>query len=543
MGIVIFAGGSYTIGKSFTSPWEIHELISSEFDSSWIFKFDKEIDAPWRILETPPDKEIESKWDLGHLVQTFGALWAIRILATDGVLGPWDVKERDLIEEEEETLWAIKVSNEIMASWKCQLVAERSVEGIWSLRNLLDLKMDSLWAMRSQVSHREYDCEHSILEHSLVDVGFVGSYALLKDQHSAVSAPTVIVRRKDTGQVLEIVSGNIHGDEDSYLWQFSAVMRRPQDWNAIRPTVTEGIKEVEVIVDGQTWCFMIEDVSRSRVLGRTEYELQGRSKTCYLDSPYATLVDKTWDAPMNVSAIANDLSIFEGINLQWDTVDWLLPAGKLNAKSEAPISIISRLAEAVGAILQSSKDGETLIVRPKHIISPTSYAVALPDFVISDISDIRSCNESWDNRPGYNSILISDVSSEDYGSVKITIDEVESNVSMTLRVSCEPWRDIILQHSAESFLSLTYLGEFTEEIDEIVEIVEGKGTVKDYFYGLISSEYIKVDLGAITITEAGIVTTGVLGQSLLSLKYLTKYRKYRIVAAVDLEHAQIFIEE
>ena len=125
------------------------------------------------------------------------------------------------------------------------------------------------------------------------------------------------------------------------------------------------------------------------------------------------------------------------MELDWQTVDWPLASGKLAVKNKRPIEIIKMLANAVGAIIQSTPKGD-LVARPRHSVSPTKYNDVKPDQIITDADYILDITESWEHRPGYNSVYITDKGTTDDVKVRISVEAGSASTAKVLKLSVVP---------------------------------------------------------------------------------------------------------
>ena len=67
----------------------------------------------------------------------------------------------------------------------------------------------------------------------------------------------------------------------------------------------------------------------------------------------------------------------------------------------------------------------------------------------------------------------------------------------------------------------------TEDM-ELVEFIDGAGSVSKPLYNIIDSEWVRDPLGAITPSEDGSLVAEVLNESLLKIRYQTKYHVWEV---------------
>lgn len=298
--------------------------------------------------------------------------------------------------------------------------------------------------------------------------------------------------------------------------------------------------EVDITVDSWTVNLLCGIPRESRQPGITSYVVPLTSKTILLDAPHSRL-----DAS-ELSGMASQIvaTLAAPFTLSWSLVDWFIPPGRLTVNAgDSAISVIRRLTEAVGGIIQTTPDG-TLICRPEYPVSVDKWPTAPPDYHLTDQDDFFQVDHAPEIRDGYNMYLVSD---QQLGSTGLTIEtETISATQTEVRVYQVPFdaaTTVVLYHSGDQArVSITAEGMVEETITaERVEIIGGSGRTSKPFYILESSYYNAVDLGAVTIAEDGTVTTAVAENSLLYLTYRTRYYKF-LANDANIEDVQFFPE-
>ena len=347
------------------------------------------------------------------------------------------------------------------------------------------------------------------------------------------------------GSEIDIITANISQDEDSWTWSFNATIASQESWNKIKPT-NGYYPDAILTVRGIVFNVMVEGIQRSRRDVSNTWSINGRGITARLDGKYASGVNTSW-RNVNAQVIIQLLCDSAGLTLDYQETDWQI--SELEGQGRYPIEIINEIATAVGSVVQTSPAG-ALIIRPRYPQKPTEYANATPDFTITDLDDYIMLDEQWLDRDNYNVISVGD-SEVDEGS-QLTIDsgdDIDSDgnkigENKRIKIYAVPFiEEIALDDSAEGYLTLIYQGITTEQIDiEAFEIVNGEGSVSKPFYGLLSSDYIHTDLGGMTVSESGKITTEIAGQSLINLSYTTKYHQYSAIRTGSDKHLQVFAE-
>jgi len=330
---------------------------------------------------------------------------------------------------------------------------------------------------------------------------------------------------------------NIEIDEGEYAIKGEIHLADQNDFLLCKHIETEII----IPIDSTEYHLLVEGPRQSRPeWGRVEYYIPLASKTILLDSPYATPIDQEFTGAL-ASVIVTDLAAIKSIAVIWRLIDWYIPTGVLTANNESPLSIIRRIINAVGGILQSSPAGE-LICLPEYPISTTEWETAAPDFYLTDMDNFFSVDSTSDIREGYNRFLISDKVIDESGLTleQVDIDENTKDIYV-YQVPWNPLEQVILHTSGGAWVSIVAERITTEEITEIVEIIAGEGMTQKPFYNKISHDYKETELGLITINEDKTVSTELSQNSLVEVVYNTKYWKFRVRDA-EIEKVQFFPE-
>lgn len=154
---------------------------------------------------------------------------------------------------------------------------------------------------------------------------------------------------------------------------------------------------VRVTVDGLPWVFAISATGRSRIPGQRRARIIGRSVTALAGA--SSIADRTWlnNAPATAQQVVTEALQSTGISVDWQIPDWLLPEGAWSFQGK-PLAAAVRVAEAVGAVLQSHPTEPTLQFLPRYKslpwewdeswvtpdVSIASAAIAADDYEIAE---------------------------------------------------------------------------------------------------------------------------------------------------------------
>ena len=433
------------------------------------------------------------------------------------------------------TTWKHRIEQKTSDKWTFQISAKRRLA--WAVAGPVSARHKAKWSYLTSVSN-SHRTTWRYLPKNPVRQKMRSTWVIAPNQ-SAINIPiNATLNRLDTGEYIDFYSISISGDEDSWLWSFNVEIEDIGIWQLLQSNNDQPIV-LEASVNGYEFRFIAEGRSKSRRRGKTSYSITGRSPTVVLGDRYAEQISKTW-ADTTAKTVAHELCLAAGIALDWQTVDWPLASGKFAVKNKRPIEIIRVLANAVGAIIQSTPKGD-LVVRPRHPVSPTKYSEVVPDQIITDADDIFDISESWEHRPGYNSVDITDKGTASEPKVRVSSESTSVPTAKVLKVSVVPWQMVKLDHTAEGKLEVAYQGHEVEQKTEIVTISDGRGRLSAPWYETVSFEWLYRDLGTVTVDEAGGIRSDVIGNSVLKIVYVMRYHRFLAVSESKIEAAQVFV--
>jgi hypothetical protein len=363
-------------------------------------------------------------------------------------------------------------------------------------------------------------------------------YNLLQDEPNVQDLDSLNISAyvEETGDSVILNGLDIKADLGSYSLSLGAEIADADSYALINPGDT-----FNVTIGGQEFRFLIEGKNRSRSFGNSTFNIDGISPTAKLDVPYTEPISKTWDTITNAKDIV--LELLDGkFALDWQVVDWALPANLFIANNETPLALIKKLAAAVGGMVQTSPDGNTLSVIYRYKVSPPTEGT--PDLILTDFDHFFTTNESYEHRSGYNKVQVTNQGITSADAVNLGQIRID-NHTYEIRGSQVPFVGAFdLKHSGGSWVSIENQGVNTLVIvREQVEIVAGKGSVANPMYAidLDRTKYEYADLGAISWQEDGTIETEIKGMSLMYVTYTTKYKKW-IARDPNIEDVQFYVE-
>ncbi len=337
--------------------------------------------------------------------------------------------------------------------------------------------------------------------------------------------------------------------------------------------------DVTVVLNGESFVFFIETKSRTLTRSSVNFSIGLLSPTAKLDAPYSQTIIDPLEEGINSEVFIREMAALQGITVDYQIISWDIKARSISINDETPLSVIKRVVNSVGAIVQTKPNGEMLIIS-SYPESPNNWNSLIPDAIFTTEYDIISLNESLDVRDGFNAFIISDQTSS---SESITLEEVFVDAhTKYIRGFRIPFEDgaFDLETSGESpvtiekyinpvFLDMPEYDEDTSENDrwEVVEFIDWTASVTKPVYeapnttgnrsnpnsdggvcppGVIEFEWIETNLGAFTIDEDGTITItdqdSVPSESLMRIKYTTKYWRWTVTGPLDIP-VQFYVPE
>lgn len=210
------------------------------------------------------------------------------------------------------------------------------------------------------------------------------------------------------GIAIDPIDFNIKTDLDSYCWQGGIKISNKQYQKVkAKLDVARGSEPLVIVtVNGVSYSFIAEEISRNRVFGNYSYSISGRSSTAQLGKDYAHSQGGTINQDLYASQIINmQLADLPFSIDRFEVTDWLIPAGTLNTSNQTPISIISQIAQACGAEAISDPLEPKLSIIPRWKKPAWEMATATADLVIP-MGVVQSISDQKRVNPRYNTVTL-----------------------------------------------------------------------------------------------------------------------------------------
>ncbi len=204
---------------------------------------------------------------------------------------------------------------------------------------------------------------------------------------------------------LAVRSVSLGADRDSWAWSVQLGFADAASLIAVEPTPT-GLASVEITLDGHVFTAQVEGYTEDRSFAKRGGNVSGRSRTVQLAAPNVPERAYTNPAPATAQQLALRELEFTDFSLDWQIDDWPVPAGAWAYDRETPISAITRIAAAAGAMLQSGTGTDTLIVAPRLPALPWAIEAETVDFTLAGGSWL-SKGKRWNGGGRYNGVYVS----------------------------------------------------------------------------------------------------------------------------------------
>lgn len=221
-------------------------------------------------------------------------------------------------------------------------------------------------------------------------------------------------------------------DFETWAWGVTLTLPDRTTLNLVSPEGGEK-REVRITVNGYTWTAVIESYDERRQFGKPGYSVQGRSRSAYLAAPFSAPTSYVEEQARNAAQLAEAALGASGWALDWGTVDWLVPGGVFAYQGKTPMEVISTIAAAVGARIQSDMAGDTLHVLPRYPVSPWGWSGATPDASLTG-SLIESVSARYSESPAWQGVYVSGQSQ----GVLVNVKRVGSDGTPTAPMIVDP---------------------------------------------------------------------------------------------------------
>lgn len=412
-----------------------------------------------------------------------------------------------------------------------ELVAK--LEQLYSGPNLLIKALRQLYTLTNDPLFLRLIQSYDLDEKYKFAAKFVQAYTIVEAGGFRKLTSSVLIN----GAIVKASAINIEYSKSSYCGSITVQLIDFTEWEKVNYQDT-----VTITVGSEQYIGVVTDINKSETSKRTAFTIVAKSKAVLLDFPFATEIDDDSYVYGNASDIVNRIAADYSQAVVWEMVsDPPQNENTYNISGNSPLQAIRGLVNAVGGILQSDPDG-TLRAVPRYRVNSDKIEDATPDYVYSASTDFVSINTDHDKRDGYNKYTIN--SDEDESGFTLEAEEVSAGYKR-IKAYKSPWstQSVTLRTSELTNVTIFSQGIYIETIEnELVEIKKGTGKTTKPIYNITNFDYnSRIDLGNITYTDEGIITSQVKETSLVTITYTTRYWLWDVYDT-DQEKVQFILE-
>lgn len=339
------------------------------------------------------------------------------------------------------------------------------------------------------------------------------------------SNPTVTIK----GQTFPLYSARVDADEGQYAWTCSLELADAAHYSLFN----EG-DDFSVNLGGEVYQFVVDTKQFSRG-GQVDLSatVSGISPSARYSDTMGVPLTKTWPA-VTARAVADEL--FGVGAVQWGILNWLIPDGVLAVSDQSKIGVLQLIAQAAGGVVETDPDG-TVRVRYLYPVSVRKFKTAVADQQYEEAQHSFSSSERTTDTKVVNKLRVMDGAFSSQSDGMEFRQSEENPVEATVKVVPSPWREtLFVTHTSKPEVSVTPEGTATEELEETVEVIEGKGSVSKPIHQVLAVEWLYANLGSVQSSpDKSEFTTTVPGESLVRITYTTRFLSFKAVAFPEAE--------
>jgi hypothetical protein len=186
------------------------------------------------------------------------------------------------------------------------------------------------------------------------------------------------------GLPLKLLGFSASTNIGSTAWDYTIGLPTLAELNRIKPTASGPI-EIECVLNGYTFRAVIEEYDDVRSHASWGYSASGKGLTVYAASPFAAKASAVLPvAQRSASQLANDaVAALGGFTVNWEAYNFIAQPNMLSYSESDPVSVVSRLATAIGAVVIPHRFNKEFTVKSRYPVSPWDWA--LPGTVIDQV--------------------------------------------------------------------------------------------------------------------------------------------------------------
>jgi hypothetical protein len=257
-------------------------------------------------------------------------------------------------------------------------------------------------------------------------ISYPATTTVITDRTTYMSQVSLSIVKMPGATALSVHSLQLTTDESSFGWNLS--FEGNESLLTSLAPVSGVPTAIRATINGLVFDLVVQNLRRNRSFGKVTASVTARSKSVLLASPYFPTLTFLNSVPMTAQQAVLDALAFTGVGLDWQVTDWLLPAGAWSHTGTA-LSAVRRIADAIGAVVESPRTGSTLTVRPRYPVMPWNIGSATPDVVLTSLGAVSMEGYERIDTPEYDGVH---VSGQAYGDTLALVRITGSGPSLIL---------------------------------------------------------------------------------------------------------------
>lgn len=485
---------------------EVRLPVRRAFEIVYSLRLQAAVELPY-IIWAQAANGITLRWT-DHVRAAIDLVYGVRETLQKGVEVVYDLSERSPVSRAVEIAYSMRL--------------QAAVEVTYAIRPIVRAGIDITYNILEQVRVAK-EINYDLTPRNKLRVAYSTIWSLLTPFVENVTDQPVLVHQ---GRTVRIEEGDISASEGGYAWEGNFTLSDIADYVRFQ---RDDVFTAEIY--GEVWTFIVDGKELRRpgpaqVSGR----IIGISPSARFTNPRAPRQDYLWDEPVGAEAAALEVT---GGEVDWDVVDWTIPAFRLAFSDTEPLDIVKRLAEAIGAVVESDLDG-TLHVRELYPVSPQDYETTTPDHEFIEVQDIFDASETYGFNVVANRFRLMEMQQAEQDRLE-WIEDAPGAFSGVMRVYPGPWRtNVTLSHTqVPGTVHIGPQAESYREEEELIEIFKGQGSTAYPVFDILEVEWEGTNLGGLAhaVDGADITVIGPEANSLVRIRYRTRCLTYRVVSS------------
>ena len=493
---------SSTVAKQWTAPWALQARAAQQ----WAASYD---------LTPRPARQWSATWDLSLPVaaRQWTAPWTLLARAAQQWIAPYELR---IVAKQWTASWA---ASRVARQWTAPIsyTTARQWTAPWALQGQARRQWTARWDATDPVA-KQWTQRWTLQALNRTAASWRAYYDLRAPITTVAQIHTVSAT--GPGGPLDIGDMDLALDQGSWGWTatFSLLTAPPA-------TLTDDAP-ITVTLDGDSWSLILDQIEITRDNpAAPRITVKAISPVAAYAAPRAAPITQSWPAATGAKALCEALL---GQSIDWQILDWTVPAGRLSVVEATPLDVANRTVSAAGAIIESKPDG-TLRARYRYPLRVPDWDTAAPAQTYTDSADNLAVTARPRRRDVYDQVAVRD-QPQDASTLSAQLDDRPAGLNAG-RLDFAPGdiaailvhhrRGIALTTAAASYGSAAVLAPQTYQYTEdVVFAGAATGTLSRPATALGAVTWLGADLGALTLAaDQTTVTAAADGTAIATITY------------------------